>query len=118
MVEAAAGTVGDRPAATGGDADGSETRKLVSEAYAREEIIGSPMLSFLEATARRSLDTSARPGETFESESRASCCAKYRHIFVLRACTTALHRTERHCYLMPLQPHMQATGRTSTPYRS
>ena len=38
MVEAAAGTVGDRPAATGGAADGSETRKLVSEAYAREEI--------------------------------------------------------------------------------
>ena len=39
MVEAAAGTVGDRPAATGGAADGSETRKLVSEAYAREEIL-------------------------------------------------------------------------------
>ena len=38
MVEAAAGTVGDRPAATGGAADGSETRKLESEALAREEI--------------------------------------------------------------------------------
>ena len=45
MVEAAAGTVGDRPAATGGAADGSETRKLVSEAYAREEMAISTVLS-------------------------------------------------------------------------
>ena len=41
VVEAGGGTVGDRPAATGGAVDCSETRKLHSEAYStqREEIL-------------------------------------------------------------------------------
>ena len=39
MVEAAAGTVGGRSGPTGGRVDGSETRKLWCEVYAREEII-------------------------------------------------------------------------------
>ena len=38
MVEVVAGTVGDRLAATGGAVDGSETRNLESEGFAREEI--------------------------------------------------------------------------------
>ena len=41
MVEAAAGTVGGRSGPTGGRVDGSETRNLGYEGYAREEIESS-----------------------------------------------------------------------------